>query len=226
MVVNGDSFDPSSEFYVVPSSPPQPSFPFDNYLDFSPLQPATPCKDTQPDNLRSQRQAPRHSDTRVHESDALNNRIPSLSGPETFLFNDYLNPEPSELVWSLLSQSQDNQDDIASTGSLSSTGLGIDFDWNDPLNAADIFYPTTFPAEPDNVVAPEMEHPPTQSLDSIELSVMSLPVTSTSRRKRSRSSSSSSPESGQSHKRLILSAVHRCKWALCLETFNQPSDLR
>jgi len=226
LVVNDDSFDPSSEFYVVPSSSPQPSFPFDNYLDFSSLQPATPCKDTQPDILRSQLQVSGHTDTRVHGSDALNNQIPSLSSPETFLINDYLNPEPSELVWSSLSQSQDNQDDIASTGGLSSTGLSIDFDWNDPLNTTDILYPTTFPAEPDNVVAPEMEYPPTQSSDSIELSVISRPVTSALPRKRSRSSSSSSPESGQSHKRLIPSAVYRCKWALCLETFNQASDLR
>lgn len=226
MVVNGDSFDPSAEFYVVPSSLPQPSFPLNNYFDFSSLQHATPCKDTQPDILRSQLQASGHSDIRVHESDALNNQIPSLSGPETFLFNDYLNPEPSELVWNLLSQSQDSQDDIASTGSLSSTGLSIDFDWSDPLNAADILYPTTFPAEPDNVVAPEMEYPPTQSSGSIELSVTSRPVTSALPRKRSWSSSSSSPESGQSHKRLIPSAVYRCKWALCSETFNQASDLR
>jgi hypothetical protein len=226
LVVNGDSFDPSSEFYVVPSSSPQSSFPFDNYLDFSSLQPATPCKDTQPDILRSQLQASGHSDTRVHESDALNNQIPSLSGPETFPINDYLNPEPSELIWSILSRSQNNQDDIASTDNLSSTGLSIDFDWNDPLNAADILYPTTFPAEPDNAVAPEMGHPPTRSSDSIELPVMSRSVTSASPRKRSRPSSSSSPESGQSHKRLIPSAVYRCKWALCLETFNQASDLR
>lgn len=225
MVVNDGSFDDASDFYVVPSCSPHPSFPFDDYLDFSCLPPATACDQTRSDVLRSQEQASADPDTSSPGLDTLDTRFPSPFSFETSPYTDDFNPEPGDVAWNQLSQVLDNQFGLPSTGNVTLAGFNTSLDWGYPLDSTDVLYPTSsmWPQYPP---LPETESTPTRLVDSCVSSDSSQPPSDASSRKRSWPSHSSSPEPSQPHKRLMSSAAYRCKWNSCSETFDHASTLR
>ena len=226
MVVNDDRFESSSEFYVVPSTSRQPGFLSDDYLDFCSVPPVKPWNEPQPDILEIRGQDLEDPNTRIFNLDAPNNHIASLPDLQASLFTDYLNPQPGDVVWSFISQGLENQDHFASNSNILSTGLNTGFDWNSPLQVADMLNSTTSSIGAQNLAPAEIEYPPTQSSDSMPSSVMSQSVTGSSPRKRGRLVSLSLAEPKKQYKPLIPSAVHRCKWATCSETLDCISKLR
>jgi len=214
-----------SGFYVVPYSPHH-SLTFSEYLDFPDISSAISCDLSQDSVLRSQEQASADQDTRIIEPVALNNQLPSLHTPEDNLLTEYLNPEPGDLVWNLVCQEPKSQDYTSTIGDPSSSGLTTDFDWNNPIEPADMLFPINFSTGIHSPALPEIEYPPAQLLDSIAPSEIFRSIAATSPRKGSGSSRLSSPEPCQPPERLMPSAEHPCRWATCLEAFNQASKLR
>lgn len=225
LVVNGDSLDTSSDFYVVPYSP-QRNFSTSDYLDFPDLSSTISCELSQYDVLRSQEQASTDHDTRTIEPIELNNQISSLHTPEDNFLTEYLNPEPGDLVWNLVCPGPNSQDYASTIGNPSSSGLNTEFDWNNPVKPADMLFPITFWTGIHSSALPETEYPPAQLSDSIASSGLYRSIADTSPRKIPRSSRLPSLEPCQPHKRLIPSTEHPCRWATCLEVFDQASKLR
>jgi hypothetical protein len=176
--------------------------------------------------LRSQEQASADQDTRIVESVARNNQIPSLHTLEDNLLTEYLNPEPGDLVWNLVCQEPKSEEYTSAIGDASSSGLTIGFDWNNPIETADTLFPITFSTGIHSPALPEIEYPPAQLLDSIAPSEIFRSIAHTSSPKGSGSSRLSSPEPCQPHERLMPSSEHPCRWATCLEAFDQASKFR
>jgi hypothetical protein len=195
-------------------------------LDFSDISSTISCDLSQDNVLRSQEQASTDQNTGIIEPVALNNQIPSLHTPEENLLIEYLNPEPGDLLWNLVCQEPKSQDYTSTIGDPSSSESTTDFDWNNPIEPADLLFPTTFSTGIHSPALPEIEYPPAQLLESIAPSEIFRSIADTSPRKGSGSSHFSSPELCQPPERLMPAAVHPCRWATCLEAFNQASKLR
>lgn len=165
-------------------------------------------------------------DTRTIDPVALNNQIPSFHTPDDNLLTEYFNPEPSDLIWNLVYQGPKSQDCTSTIGDPSSSGLNTGFNWSNPIEPAGILFPITFSTGIHSPTLPEIEYPPAQVSNSIASSETCQSIADTSPRKRSISSHSSSTGPCQPHKRLISSTKHRCRWATCLEAFDQASKLR
>jgi len=193
-------------------------------LDFSDLSSTISCDLSQNDVLRSQEQASADHNTRTIEPIALNDQISSLYTPEDSLLIDYLNPEPGDLVWNLVCQGPHNQDYASTIGDPSSSGLNTKFDQDTSIKPADLPVPITFSTRIHSPTLPEIEYPQAQLLNSIASSGICQSIADISPEKGSRSSRLSSPQPRQP--RLMPFAKHPCKWATCLEIFDQALKLR